>query len=303
MGDLAGDAPAGCPDIESLFAGIEQRCSRLESHCRGTDDHDDCDALCRITAGAGGIEAQAWARMLADMYAKWCRRNGYDAELVAMSPQHASDRCTAVELRIGGAGAYGRLRAEHGVHRLSRMSPYGTADKRQTSFAHVEVVPLLPAADADVELDDSDLRIDTYRSSGPGGQHRNKADTAVRIVHEPTGLRATCDTSRSQARNKAIAKEALRSRLAHQQRQQQHAKIAELVGQRAAAEFGSQIRSYVLFPNQLVVDHRTGYKTPNTQAVLDGDLSALHRIWHTWHRRRQAQAGSTADKPSNVLAK
>ena len=180
------------------------------------------------------------------------------------------------------------------MHPLSRMSPYGSADKRQTSFAHVEVIPLLPAADTDIELDDSDLRTDTYRSSGPGGQHRNKADTAVRIVHEPTGLRATCDTSRRHARNKAIAKEALRSRLAYQQRQQQSAKIAEFVGQRAAAEFGSQIRSYVLSPHQLVVDHRTGYKTPNAQVVLNGDLSALHRTWHTWHRRRHAQADSIA---------
>ena len=179
---------------------------------------------------------------------EWCRQSSYDAELIAMSPQRTSDRCTAAELRISGPDPYGRLRAEYGVHRLSRMSPYGTADKRQTSFARVEVVPLLPAANTDIDLDDNDLRIDTYRSSGPGGQHHNKADTAVRIVHEPTGLRATCDTSRSQARNKAIAKEALRSRLAHQRRQQQSAKTAELVGQRAAAEFGSQMRSYVLFP-------------------------------------------------------
>ena len=237
--------------------------------------------------------------MLTDMYAKWRQQNGYDAEMVAMSPHHATDRCTAAELKISGAGAYGQLRAEHGVHRLSRMSPYGTADKRQTSFAHVEVVPLLPADEANVELDEADLRIDTFRSSGPGGQHRNKADTAVRIVHEPTGLRATCDTTRSQARNKAMAKEALRSRLAHRQRQQQAAEIADLVGQRAAAGFGSQIRSYVLFPNQLVVDHRTGYKTPNAQAVLDGDLTELHQAWRTWSRGRQAQSGSVAVDPAS----
>ncbi len=253
--------------------------------------------MLRITAGAGGTEAQAWARMLTDMYAKWCRRNGYDAELIAMSPQHASDRCTAAELKVSGAGAYGQMRAEHGVQRLSRMSPYGNADKRQTSFAHVEVVPLLQADDADIELDEADLRIDTFRSSGPGGQHRNKADTAVRIVHEPTGLRASCDATRSQARNKAMAKEALRSRLAHRQRQQRTTEIADLVGQRAAAEFGSQIRSYVLFPHQLVVDHRTGYKTPNAQAVLDGDLTELHQAWRTWSRGRQAQSGSAADDP------
>ena len=168
------------------------------------------------------------------------------------------------------------------------MSPYGRTDKRQTSFARVEVVPYLPAADADVDLDDGDLRIDTFRSSGPGGQHRNKTDTAVRIVHEPTGLRATCDSSRSQSRNRAIAKEMLRGQLAHRRRQQQATKLAELVGQPAAAEFGSQIRSYVLFPNQLVADHRTGFKASNAQAVLDGDLSALHEAWHAWHRRQPA---------------
>ena len=297
MADLAGDAPAGCPDVESLLAGIEQRCSRLEALSGRADDHDRRDALLRITAGAGGAEAQAWARMLTDMYARWCQRNDDDAELIAMAPQHASDRCTAAELKVSGAGAYGHLRAEHGVHRLSRMSPYGSGDKRQTSFAHVEVVPLLPAADADVELDDAELRIDTFRSSGPGGQHRNKADTAVRIVHEPTGLRATCDTSRSQARNKAMAKEALRSRLAHRQRQQQAAEIAGLVGQRAAAEFGFQIRSYVLSPTRLVVDHRTGHKTPNAQAVLDGDLTELHQAWRTWRHGRQSQSRSAAGGP------
>ena len=227
--------------------------------------------------------------MLTDMYAKWCRQHSYATELIAMSAQHTSDRCTAAELRISGPAAYGQLRPEHGVHRLSRMSPYGTADKRQTSFAHVEVVPLLPPADADVELDEADLRIDTFRSSGPGGQHRNKADTAVRIVHVPTGLRATCDTTRSQARNKAMAKEALRSRLAHEQRQQQAATVAAIIGQRAAAEFGSQIRTYVLFPKQIVVDHRTGYKTPKAQAVLDGDLTELHRSWHAWRRGQQTR--------------
>ncbi len=226
--------------------------------------------------------------MLADMYVKWCKRCGYDVDLIARSPQHASDRCTAVELRVSGQGAYGLLLAEHGVHRLSRMSPYGTGDKRQTSFGSLEVVPVLPADDAHVELYEGDLRIDTFRSSGPGGQHRNKADTAVRIVHEPTGLQSTCDMSRSQARNKAMAKEALLSRLAHRLRQQQAAKIAQLVGQRVPAEFGSQIRSYVLSPGQLVVDHRTGYKAANARAVLDGDLSALREAWHLWrlkHRR------------------
>lgn len=298
LADLASDAATDCLDVASLLVDIEQRCSELEAQCRRADDHDMCDALLRISAGAGGIEAQAWARMLVDMYAKWCRRNGRRAELVAMSPRHSSDRCTAAELKVSGARAYGQLRAEHGVHRMSRMSPYGSADKRQTSFAHVEVVPLLPAADEDAELDDIDLRIDTFRSSGPGGQHRNKADTAVRIVHEPTGLRATCDATRSQARNKAMAKEALRSRLAHRQRQQQAAKIADLVGQRAAAQFGSQIRSYVLFPNQLVVDHRTGYKAPNAQEVLDGDLTELHRAWHTWHLRREARTASATADPS-----
>jgi len=236
--------------------------------------------------------------MLTAMYVKWCRQNSFIIELFTRSSQRTSERCTATELKISGPGAYGQLRAEHGVHRLSRISPCGTGDKRQTSFAHVEVVPLVPAADAAVELDERDLRVDTFRSSGPGGQHRNKADTAVRIVHTPTGLQATCDTSRSQTRDKAMAKEALRSRLAHRQRQQQSDEIAELIGQRAPAEFGSQIRSYVLFPNQLVVDHRTGYKTSNAHAVLDGNLSALHQAWHTWHIRHHAPTVSTPKTPT-----
>lgn len=261
-------------------------------------DHDAGDAFCRITAGAGGIEAQAWAAMLKDMYSRWADSCGYRIEWLTVASERLKEGCSSAEFRVKGDHAYGRLRPEHGVHRLSRMSPYGSADKRQTSFAQVEVMPLGLLSAEPCVLDDADLRVDTFRSSGPGGQHRNKTDSAVRMVHIPTGVQASCDASRSQSRNREIAREILQAKLTYRQHQEAEAQIETLMGERPEASFGAQIRSYVLFPYQMVVDHRTGFKTPDADSVLAGDLGDLHEAWRHREISSANQSASSSDSAS-----
>jgi peptide chain release factor 2 len=244
-----------------------------------------------ISAGQGGIEAQDWVEMLLRMYTKWAQpshfqvsvvRPGLEVELVEASPgEEAGLKSATVTFR--GKRAYGLLRSEHGVHRLVRISPFDQNHRRHTSFALVEVMPELDEADEhQVEINPDDLRIDTYRSTGAGGQHVNKTDSAVRITHLPTGIVASCQNERSQIKNRDIAMRILRSRIFQRQQEEAARKRDELRGEVLPAEFGSQIRNYVLQPYTLVKDLRSGVELGNVQAVLDGDIEPLIEGWLRW---------------------
>ena len=226
-----------------------------------------------IHAGEGGTDAQDWAEMLLRMYLRWAERRGFKAELIEASPGEEAGLKSAT-FTVRGENAYGILKAERGVHRLVRLSPFDSAHRRQTSFAEVVVAPLL-ADDAEIDVDEDDLRIDTYRASGAGGQHVNKTDSAVRITHLPTGIVVQCQNERSQSSNKQTALRILRSRLAELREEEREAELAKERGEAQNIGFGSQIRSYVLHPYQLVKDHRTEHEAGNAQGVLDGDLDGF----------------------------
>jgi peptide chain release factor 2 len=263
-GDMAAEIGAG-------LAPVEAELDRLEEEALFTGAYDAGDAVVTIQAGEGGTDAQDWAEMVLRMYLRWAERRGFDAELVEASPgEEAGLKSAAVTVR--GENAYGTLKAERGVHRLVRLSPFDAAHRRQTSFAQVIVAPLLSDDGGEVEVDESELRIDTYRASGAGGQHVNKTDSAVRITHLPSGIVVQCQNERSQASNKQTAMRILRSRLAELREEEREAELARERGAVRNTGFGSQIRSYVLHPYQLVKDHRTEHETGNTQAVLDGSL-------------------------------
>jgi peptide chain release factor 2 len=265
-GDLA-------DELDMHLRPLEQELGRLREDALFSGDYDSGDALLTIHAGEGGTDAQDWAEMLVRMYLRWAERRGFKAELVEASPGEEAGLKSAA-IAVTGDNAYGTLKAERGVHRLVRLSPFDSAHRRQTSFAQVIVAPLV-GEEAELEIADEDLRIDTYRASGAGGQHVNKTDSAVRITHIPTGIVVQCQNERSQSSNKQTAMRMLRSRLAELAEEQRE---AELAAERGAAQntgFGSQIRSYVLHPYQMVKDHRTDLETGNTDAVLDGDLDAF----------------------------
>jgi peptide chain release factor 2 len=228
-----------------------------------------------INAGAGGTDACDWAEMLLRMYLRWCERRGFRTELIHLQAgEEAGIRSATVG--VHGDYAYGYLRCEQGVHRLVRISPFDSQARRHTAFASVTAVPEIDDTIV-IEIDDSDLRIDTYRSSGAGGQHVNKTDSAVRITHLPTGIVAQCQNERSQHKNKATAMKVLRAHLYERERQEHAARLEALTGEKREIGFGSQIRSYTLHPQQRVKDHRTGLETGNVEAVLDGDLDRLIR--------------------------
>jgi peptide chain release factor 2 len=245
----------------------------LASLLSGQYDHND--AVASLHAGAGGVDSQDWTDMLLRMYLRWAEREGLDAELDEVLPGEEAGVKSAV-LTVKGPNAYGLLSAERGVHRLVRLSPYDSAHRRHTSFASLDVIPLLDeAAEEDVEIDPKDLRIDIFRSTGPGGQSVNTTDSAVRITHLPTGITAACQNERSQLQNRAVAMRILKARLAERMRREREEKLQSLRGTQSANEFGSQIRSYVLHPYRLVKDHRTGVEVGNVDAVLDGDIDRL----------------------------
>jgi peptide chain release factor 2 len=260
-------------EITSSLVPIRRELDRLEEAALFNGEYDGGDAVVTIHSGEGGTDAQDWAEMLLRMYQRWAAGRGFGAELLEASPGEEAGLKSAT-FSVKGENAYGILKAERGVHRLVRLSPFDQAHRRQTSFAQVVVAPLL-ADDAAVEIDDNDLRIDTYRASGAGGQHVNKTDSAVRITHLPTGIVVQCQNERSQMANKDTAMKVLRSRLAELQEEQREAELAKERGEAQNTGFGSQIRSYVLHPYQMVKDLRTGHETGNTQAVLDGDLDAF----------------------------
>lgn len=258
------------PDIQAELKHIQSELERREFQALLSEEYDRDDAILSIHAGAGGTDSQDWAEILQRMYIRWAEMSGYSADILDQS-QGEEAGIKSVTLGIEGEYAYGYLKTERGVHRLVRISPFDSSNRRHTSFALVEVYPQVESAE-EVEIDLNDLRIDTYRSAGAGGQNVQKNETAVRITHIPTGIVVTCQNERSQAQNKENAMRVLRARLLDLKRQQQQEELAEIKGEYVQAEWGSQIRSYVLHPYQMVKDHRTGHETGNTQAVLDGDL-------------------------------
>jgi len=249
----------------------------LQEDALFTGEYDAGDAVFSIHAGTGGTDAQDWAEMLLRMYLRWADDRRFEAELIEASPGEEAGLKSAT-VTVKGENAYGILKAERGVHRLVRLSPFDSAHRRHTAFAQVVVAPLLPD-DAALEIDEGDLRIDTYRASGAGGQHVNKTDSAVRITHLPTGIVVQCQNERSQASNKATAMRILRSRLAELREEEREAELARERGAAQDIGFGSQIRSYVLHPYQLVKDHRTDFEAGNAQGVLDGDLDGFIRAY------------------------
>jgi len=264
-------------EVEAQLAPLRSEVDKLQEAALFTGEYDGGDAVLSINAGTGGTDAQDWAEMLLRMYLRWSADRGFQTELLEVSPGEEAGIKSATAT-VKGENAYGILKAERGVHRLVRLSPFDSAHRRHTAFAQVVVAPLLPDDDA-VEIDEGDLRIDTYRASGAGGQHVNKTDSAVRITHLPTGIVVQCQNERSQASNKQTAMRILRSRLAELQEEQREAELARERGAAQDIGFGSQIRSYVLHPYQLVKDHRTDFEVGNTQSVLDGALDGFIRAY------------------------
>jgi peptide chain release factor 2 len=240
-------------------------------------EHDRKNAIVTIHPGAGGTESQDWAEMLLRMYVRWTERHGFKREVIDLQPGEEAG-IKSVTFTIGGDYVYGMLLAEAGVHRLVRISPYDQAARRHTSFASVYVWPELPD-DIDVEVDEKDLRVDTYRSSGAGGQHVNVTDSAIRLTHIPTGIVVSCQNERSQHKNRAQAMKVLKSRLFDLKLKEQQAKLEQLGGEKKDIAFGSQIRSYVLHPYQLVKDHRTKEEMGDVNRVLDGDIDGFIKTY------------------------
>jgi len=256
-------------EAEGLRAEVERR--EFASILSGPYDRDN--AILSIHAGAGGTDSQDWASMLQRMYLRWAEENGYKTEILDQAEgEEAGIKSTTVA--VNGENAYGYLRAEKGVHRLVRLSPFDSAHRRHTSFALVEAYPQVEQEN-EVEIIPSDLRIDTFRSAGAGGQNVQKNETAIRITHVPTGIVVTCQNERSQTQNRENALRVLRARLLDLRREQQEEEVARLKGDHVKAEWGSQIRSYVLHPYQMVKDHRTGHETSNTAAVLNGAIDGF----------------------------
>jgi peptide chain release factor 2 len=278
MAEVAGDLARTITSLNKSLDDIE-----LRSLFSG--EHDEADAIAEIHAGAGGTDAQDWAEMMLRMYLRWAERRGMEVEIDEVSEGQEAGILSATFI-VRGPYAYGLLASERGVHRLVRMSPFDSQHRRQTSFASFEVVPFLDDAGAEVEIDEKDLRVDTYRSSGAGGQHVNKTDSAIRITHLPTGIVVSCQNERSQHQNRAKAMQILAAKLADVQRAERRAELDALTGPESDNAWGSQIRSYVMAPYQMVKDHRSGYDTGNVETVLDGDLDDLMVATLRWKRER-----------------
>jgi len=260
-------------EIQSEASKVASRLDELELETAFTGEYDARNAILTLHAGAGGTESQDWAEMLLRMYLRWAERHGYKAEILDISPGEEAGIKGAV-IEVSGNYACGYLKSEHGVHRLVRLSPFDADHARHTSFVLVEVMPEAEA-DVDIKMEPDDLKVDVFRSSGPGGQHMQKTSSAVRLTHLPTGLVATCQSERSQHQNKEIALKILQSRLLELELAKRAEERARLKGKRIAAGWGNQIRSYVLHPYKMVKDHRTNYQTSDTDAVLDGELDDL----------------------------
>jgi len=260
-------------EIQSEIDKVSSRLDELELEMAFSSEYDARNAILAIHAGAGGTESQDWAQMLLRMYLRWAERRGYETEILDVSPGEEAGIKSAV-VGVSGDYACGYLKSEHGVHRLVRLSPFDADHARHTSFVLVEVMPEAEA-DVDVKIEPGDLKVDVFRSSGPGGQHMQKTSSAVRLTHLPTGLVATCQSERSQHQNKEIALRILQARLLKLELAQRAEERARLKGKRISAGWGNQIRSYVLHPYKMVKDHRTDYETSDAEAVLDGELDGF----------------------------
>ena len=271
-------------ELDAAVAELEDALSALELRSLYSGEHDELDAVCEVHSGAGGTDAQDWAEMLLRMYLRWAERRGYKVELEE-SLAGTEAGITSATFIVRGRYAYGLLNGEKGVHRLVRISPFDSQSRRHTAFASFEAVPYLEDASAEVEIDEKDLRIDTYRSSGAGGQHVNVTDSAVRITHEPTGIVVSCQNQRSQHQNKDVAMKILAAKLAERAREERRKELDAIAGEQREVTWGSQIRSYVLQPYQMVKDLRTGYEVGNVNAVLDGDLDGFMEAYLRWKQR------------------
>lgn len=274
-------------DIEEAVRSLAAALGGLEVRSLFSAEHDESDAVAEIHAGAGGTDAQDWAEMMLRMYLRWAERRGFEVEIDEVTAGQEAGILSATFI-VRGRYAYGWLSSERGVHRLVRMSPFDAQHRRQTSFASFEVTPFLEELGEEVDIDEKDLRIDTYRSSGAGGQHVNVTDSAVRITHLPTGIVVSCQNERSQHQNKAKAMQILAAKLLERQREDRRAELEALAGPRNDVAWGNQIRSYVLAPFQLVKDLRTDVDTGNVDAVLDGDLDRFMEGWLRWRRTQQS---------------
>ena len=275
--ELAAEDEELASELDEAFASVEQRLQELEEQRLFSGPYDSGDALVTVNAGAGGTDAQDWAEMVLRMLMRWAERRGFSVELLEASAGEEAGIKSAT-FRASGDTAYGLYSAEKGVHRLVRLSPFDSAHRRQTSFAGVEVSPVVEGS-AEVQIDDDDLQIDTYRASGAGGQHVNKTDSAVRITHKPSGIVVQCQNERSQTSNKATAMKMLESKLLELEERRRREEIAKERGDAQDVNFGSQIRSYVLHPYTMVKDHRTDFEIGDASRVLDGDLDGFVRAW------------------------
>jgi len=264
-------------EIDEQFASVEERLAALEEQRLFSGRYDQGDALVSVNAGAGGTDAQDWAEMVLRMEMRWAERRGFEVELLEASAGEEAGIKSAT-FQVKGENAYGLFGAERGVHRLVRLSPFDSAHRRQTSFAGVEVAPVVKDT-GEVEINEDDLQVDTYRASGAGGQHVNKTDSAVRITHRPTGIVVQCQNERSQSSNRATAMVVLRAKLLERKERERQEEIAKEKGEVQDVNFGSQIRSYVTHPYTMVKDHRTSYEMGDVQRVLDGDLDDFVRAF------------------------
>ena len=270
-------------EVAAQLAALGDELDRLELRSLFTGEHDESDAVCEVHAKDGGTDAQDWAQMMVRMYQRWAERRGFEFEIEDVREGEEAGILSASFI-IRGRYATGLLRSERGVHRLVRISPFDSQARRHTSFASMTMVPFFEDLSGEVDIDEKDLRIDTYRSSGAGGQHVNVTDSAVRITHLPTGVVVAVQNERSQHQNKAKAMQILASKLAEQQREERQASLDAMAGPKAVVGWGSQIRSYVLAPYQQVKDLRTDHETGNVQAVLDGDLDPFMEAYLRWQR-------------------
>ena len=277
LAELAEEDPEIASELEQQISSVQERLEAQEEQRLFSGRYDSGDALVTVNAGTGGTDAQDWAEMVLRMEMRWAEKRGFEVELLEVSPGEEAGIKSATFL-IRGENVYGLFASEKGVHRLVRLSPFDAAHRRHTSFAGVEVSPVVQEID-EVPIDDEDLQIDTYRASGAGGQHVNKTDSAVRITHKPTGIVVQCQNERSQSSNKAEAMTMLRSKLLELEERKRREEIARERGEAQDVNFGSQIRSYVLHPYTMVKDHRTGHEVGDVSRVLDGDLDGFARAY------------------------
>jgi len=278
-------------ELEALVGALSVELDDLDLRSLFTGEHDDADAVCEVHAGEGGTDAQDWCEMMLRMYLRWAERRGFAVEVDERTEGQEAGLLSATFI-IKGRYAYGLLQGERGVHRLYRISPFDSQARRQTSYAALDVTPFMEDLSDEIKIDEKDLRVDTYRSSGAGGQHVNVTDSAIRITHLPTGIVVTCQNERSQLQNKARAMQVLAAKLVERQREERNAELAALAGpQGQVSRAGSFIRGYVQAPYQLVKDERTAHETGNVAAVLDGDLDAFMESYLRW-RRGLAEVGA-----------